>query len=170
MGPERAEPPMLELIVRNRSTEGGLRTRPAALAPSLLLRRALNEDGSVLLRFFPMGDSNDDIISTSETVQGCGPLLMTLECWHFNIGAVAQPRQIDRATFRHRGCQSPCTSSPGFNLGSSRRKAGSELLRACGSSVQSARPHERLQAFHQARATTEIQKQKTATVVSHDNP
>jgi hypothetical protein len=67
---------MLELIVRNRSTEGGLRTRPAALAPSLLLRRALNEDGSVLLRFFPMGDSNDDIISTSETVQGCGPLLM----------------------------------------------------------------------------------------------
>ncbi len=67
MGMERTEPPMLELIGRNRSTEGGLRTRTAALALSLLLRRAIDEDGSVLLRFFAMGDSNDDMIATSET-------------------------------------------------------------------------------------------------------
>ncbi len=62
MGLQRAEPPMFELVGRSRSTEGGLRIRTAEPVPSLLLRRALDEDGSELLRFFAIGDSNDDII------------------------------------------------------------------------------------------------------------
>jgi hypothetical protein len=52
---------MFELVGRGRSNEGGLRIRPAEPVPSLLLRRAPDEDGSELLRFFATGDSNDDI-------------------------------------------------------------------------------------------------------------
>ena len=96
MGLQRTEPPTFELVERSRSTESGLRIRPEEPVLSLLLRRALDDDGSELLRFFAMGDSNDDIIEMSEMVQGCRPVLMRWSAGYFNIGVASQPRRIDR--------------------------------------------------------------------------
>jgi hypothetical protein len=92
----RTEPPTFELVERSWSTESELRIRPEEPVLSLLLRRALDDDGSELLRFFAMGDSNDDIIEMSEMVQGCRPVLMRWSAGYFNIGVASQPRRIDR--------------------------------------------------------------------------